>query len=186
MNAEHLIPILASTVGAATPLVYAALGELIVERSGVLNLGVEGMMLVGAIAAFAVGTQTGSLTLGFAAGMAAGMLLSLLFGLLTLTLQTNQVATGLALTLVRRGPERLRRTRISSARSSNGLKGYRHPRAERSAAGRAAAVSLRRAGLCVDRAVHRDAVVLEPHARRAADPCRRRVAARPRTRSAIR
>jgi len=99
MNAEHLIPILASTVGAATPLVYAALGELIVERSGVLNLGVEGMMLVGAIAAFAVGTQTGSLTLGFAAGIAAGMLLSLLFGVLTLTLQANQVATGLALTL---------------------------------------------------------------------------------------
>ncbi len=55
MNVEHLIPILASTVGAATPLIYAALGELIVERSGVLNLGVEGMMLVGAIAAFAVG-----------------------------------------------------------------------------------------------------------------------------------
>lgn len=99
MNIEQLIPILASTVGAATPLIYAALGELIVERAGVLNLGVEGMMLVGAIAAFAVASQTGSLTLGFAAGMAAGMATSLLFGFLTLTLQANQVATGLALTL---------------------------------------------------------------------------------------
>jgi len=99
VNIEQLIPILASTVGAATPLIYAALGELIVERAGVLNLGVEGMMLVGAIAAFAVASQSGSLTLGFAAGMAAGMATSLLFGFLTLTLQANQVATGLALTL---------------------------------------------------------------------------------------
>jgi ABC-type uncharacterized transport system permease subunit len=99
MNAEQLIPILASTVGAATPLVYASLGELVVERAGVLNLGVEGMMLGGAIAGFAVTSQTGSLTLGFLAGMLAGMALGLLFGFLTLTLQTNQVATGLALTL---------------------------------------------------------------------------------------
>ena len=99
MNFDYLIPILASTVGAATPLIYASLGELIVERAGVLNLGVEGMMLAGAVAAFALANQTGSLTLGFAAGMGAGMLLSLLFAFLTLTLQTNQVATGLALTL---------------------------------------------------------------------------------------
>ena len=99
MMAGYLIAFLASTVGAATPLIYASLGELIVERAGVLNLGVEGMMLAGAIAGFAVATQTGSLTLGFAAGMGAGMLLSLLFGFLTLTLQANQVATGLALTL---------------------------------------------------------------------------------------
>jgi general nucleoside transport system permease protein len=99
MMAEHLIAFLASTVGAATPLIYASLGELMVERSGVLNLGVEGMMLVGAIAGFAAATQTGSLALGFAAGMSAAMLLALLFGFLTLTLQTNQVATGLALTL---------------------------------------------------------------------------------------
>ncbi|PWT72726.1 MAG: ABC transporter permease [Proteobacteria bacterium] len=96
---EHLIAFLASTVGAATPLIYASLGELLVERSGVLNLGVEGMMLVGAIAGFAAATQSGSLTLGFAAGIGAAMLLALLFGFLTLTLQTNQVATGLALTL---------------------------------------------------------------------------------------
>ena len=99
MNNGALIPIVASSVGAATPLVYAALGELVVERSGVLNLGVEGMMLVGAIGGFAVTVATGNMALGLLAGIACGMLLALLFGVLTLTLQTNQVATGLALTL---------------------------------------------------------------------------------------
>ncbi|WP_085316550.1 ABC transporter permease [Derxia lacustris] len=99
MSADTLIPIVVSSVGAATPLIYASLGELVVERSGVLNLGVEGMMLAGAIGAFAVTVTTGSLALGLLAGMACGMALAALFGLLTLTLQTNQVATGLALTL---------------------------------------------------------------------------------------
>jgi ABC-type uncharacterized transport system permease subunit len=99
MSAEHWVAIFISTVVAATPLIYAALGELVVERAGVLNLGVEGMMLVGALSAFAVGHATGSLALGYAAAVLAGMALALLFGFLTLTLQTNQVATGLALTL---------------------------------------------------------------------------------------
>ncbi|MFA5172148.1 MAG: ABC transporter permease [Sulfuriferula sp.] len=99
MNIEQMIPILASTVAAATPLAYAAFGELVTERAGVLNLGVEGMMLVGAIAGFAVASQTGSLGLGFLAGTLAGVLLALIFATLTLSLQTNQVATGLALTL---------------------------------------------------------------------------------------
>jgi simple sugar transport system permease protein len=99
MNLEHFIPIFASTVAAATPLAYAAFGELVAERSGVLNLGVEGMMLVGAIAGFAVATNTGSLGFGFGAGILAGVSLSFIFAVLTLTLQTNQVATGLALTL---------------------------------------------------------------------------------------
>jgi ABC-type uncharacterized transport system permease subunit len=94
-----LVPILTSTVAAATPLIYAALGELVAERSGALNLGVEGMMLVGALAAFAVGATTGSLVLGYLAAVGASVLLALLFAFLTLTLQTNQVATGLALTL---------------------------------------------------------------------------------------
>jgi general nucleoside transport system permease protein len=93
------IPILTSSVVAATPLIYASLGELVVERSGVLNLGVEGMMLVGALTAFAVGVSSGSLLLGYFAAAGASVLLSLLFAFLTLTLQTNQVATGLALTL---------------------------------------------------------------------------------------
>ena len=99
MSVEQLIPIFASTVAAATPLAYAAFGELVTERSGVLNLGVEGMMLVGAVAGFAVAFHTGSLGLGFAAGMFSGVALALIFAVLTLSLQTNQVATGLALTL---------------------------------------------------------------------------------------
>ncbi|MET0497606.1 MAG: ABC transporter permease [Steroidobacteraceae bacterium] len=99
MNLEQWLPIVTSTVAAATPLIIAALGVLVCERAGVLNLGVEGMMLIGAVTAFAVGVSSGSLLLGYVAAAFAGMALSLLFGLLTLTLQTNQVATGLALAL---------------------------------------------------------------------------------------
>ncbi len=99
MNAEVLIPFLASTAGAATPLVLASIGELVAERSGVLNLGVEGMMLVGAVTGFSVALASGSITLGLVAAMAAAMAASLLFAVLVLQLQTNQVATGLALTL---------------------------------------------------------------------------------------
>jgi general nucleoside transport system permease protein len=99
MDSQHLIAIFVSTVIAATPLIYAALGELVVERSGVLNLGVEGMMLVGAMTGFAVGHASGSLVLGFVAAICASTALSLLFAFLTLTMQANQVATGLALTL---------------------------------------------------------------------------------------
>ena len=99
MNPEYLIAFLASTAGAATPLVFASVGELVAERSGVLNLGLEGMMLVGAVVGFSVTLGSGSAALGLLAAMAAGMAMALLFGFLVLTLQTNQVATGLALTL---------------------------------------------------------------------------------------
>jgi ABC-type uncharacterized transport system permease subunit len=99
VSAEYATAILASTAGAATPLALASLGELVTERAGVLNLGVEGMMLVGAIAGFAAGVHSGNLAMAFGAAMLAGVLMSLLFGVLALTLQTNQVATGLALTL---------------------------------------------------------------------------------------
>lgn len=85
---------------AATPLLIAAMGELVVERSGVLNLGVEGMMIMGAVTGFGVAVTTGSPWLGVFAGIAVGALFSLLFAFLTLTLVTNQVATGLALTLL--------------------------------------------------------------------------------------
>ena len=94
-----LIPLLVSVITAATPLLLAALGELVTERAGVLNLGVEGMMLVGAISAFAAMTLTGSPALAMLAGAAAGAAMAGLFGVLTLTLASNQVATGLALTL---------------------------------------------------------------------------------------
>ncbi len=85
---------------AATPLVFAALGELVVERSGVLNLGVEGMMVMGAVCGFGAAFYSGSPWIGLLAAIAAGMAMSLLFGFLTLTLVSNQVATGLALTLL--------------------------------------------------------------------------------------
>ena len=87
------------TLAAGTPLVFAALGELVTEKSGVLNLGVEGMMLVGAVVAFIVAANTKSPWLGVVAGIAAGAALSLVFALVTLTLQANQVASGLALSL---------------------------------------------------------------------------------------
>lgn len=83
----------------SVPLVYAALGELIVERSGVLNLGVEGMMLMGAVSGFGMAMISGSLFFGIIAGAIAGMLTASLFGLLVLGFATNQVATGLALTI---------------------------------------------------------------------------------------
>ena len=96
---ETLTADLITVIGAATPLVFAATGELVAEKSGVLNLGVEGMMLLGAVAAFAVALTTGSATLGILAGAAAGAALALVFALLTLTLLANQVASGLALTI---------------------------------------------------------------------------------------
>ncbi len=92
--------ILLTVITASTPLVVAALGELVAERSGVLNLGVEGMMIMGAVAAFAATQITGSPYVGILAGIAGGGLFSLLFGFLTLTLVANQVATGLALTIL--------------------------------------------------------------------------------------
>jgi general nucleoside transport system permease protein len=99
MTLEATVLIFLTVIGSATPLLFAALGELVVEKSGVLNLGVEGMMIVGAIAAFAVTVTTGSAGLGILAGAAAGLALAFVFGVLTLTLAANQVATGLALTI---------------------------------------------------------------------------------------
>jgi len=92
--------ILITIATAATPLLIAAMGELVVERSGVLNLGVEGMMVMGAVTAFAVALTTGNPWLGMLAGIVAGALFSQLFAFLTLSVATNQVATGLSLTLL--------------------------------------------------------------------------------------
>jgi simple sugar transport system permease protein len=91
--------LIASLMVAATPILLAALGELVVEKAGVLNLGVEGMMITGAICGFAIAVETQSPALGFLAAMAGAALLSLIFGVLTQILLANQVATGLALTL---------------------------------------------------------------------------------------
>lgn len=87
-------------ITAATPLLLAAIGELVVERSGVLNLGVEGMMVMGAVCGFGAAFLTGNPWVGVLASIIAGAAMSLLFGFLTLTLLANQVATGLALTLL--------------------------------------------------------------------------------------
>ena len=94
-----LISIAFATVGAATPLLLAALGELVSEKSGVLNLGVEGMMLMGAAVGFAVAADSGSLLLATFAGMLAGVALASIFAFLALTCRANQVAAGLALTI---------------------------------------------------------------------------------------
>lgn len=91
--------LIAASINAGTPLMLAALGLLINEKSGVVNLGAEGMMLVSAIVGFATTVQTGSVALGFAAGGAAGMIMAALLAVLTVWLGTNQYATGLALAL---------------------------------------------------------------------------------------
>jgi simple sugar transport system permease protein len=99
MHDGILTAIVVATIVAGTPLIITALGELVTEKSGVLNLGAEGMMAVGAIAGFAAAHHTGSATLGALAGLAAGAAMALIFAVLTLTLLANQVASGLALSI---------------------------------------------------------------------------------------
>ncbi len=99
MTIDFAVAALLTIITASTPLVFAAIGEIVVEKSGVLNLGVEGMMIVGAIGAFAVGVTTGDPALAIIAGALSGLMLAFIFGFLTLYLLSNQVATGLALTL---------------------------------------------------------------------------------------
>ncbi|HWH84478.1 MAG TPA: ABC transporter permease [Burkholderiaceae bacterium] len=96
---EGFALLLAATLNAGTVLALAGLGLLINERAGVVNLGAEGLMLIAAIAGFATAVHTGSDTLAFGAGMLAGGLLAAIFGWLVIWLNTNQVATGLALSL---------------------------------------------------------------------------------------
>ena len=99
MPTDLIAGILTGLLVAATPLLLAALGELVVEKAGVLNLGVEGMMVIGAYAGFAAKIGTGSYLLAFLAAISGGMAMGLLFGVLTQVLMSNQVASGLALTL---------------------------------------------------------------------------------------
>jgi general nucleoside transport system permease protein len=91
--------LIASLMAASVPILLAALGELVVEKAGVLNLGVEGMMIMGAIVGFMITIQTESPALGFVGGALGGAAISLVFAFLTQVLLANQVATGLALTL---------------------------------------------------------------------------------------
>ncbi|WP_350447700.1 ABC transporter permease [Pseudomonas solani] len=99
MDLDLLTNILYAMVRCGTPLLLVALGELVCEKSGVLNLGQEGMMLFGAVVGFIAAISTGNLWLGVLLAMAAGMLLSALFALVALGCNANQVATGLALTI---------------------------------------------------------------------------------------
>ena len=94
------IAIVTGTVIAATPLLFAAMGELVVERSGVLNLGIEGMMLIGAVTAFSLSFAGYPPALAVLAAVAAGAASSLLFGVLALTLLANQYAAGIALAIL--------------------------------------------------------------------------------------
>jgi simple sugar transport system permease protein len=99
MTAAIAVSIFMTLIAASTPILLAALGELVVEKAGVLNLGVEGMMLCGAVAGFAVAYSTGSTGLGLVAALLAGIATAMVFAVLTLSLTANQVATGLALTI---------------------------------------------------------------------------------------
>ncbi|GAB6157781.1 ABC transporter permease [Desulfotomaculum varum] len=99
MTQDFIITILATAITAGTPILYAALGELLAEKCGILNLGVEGMMLVGAVTGFVFAVRTNDPWLGVLAAMLGGGCLALVHAFLTVTLQANQVVSGLALTL---------------------------------------------------------------------------------------
>src|ERR1700682_978588 len=92
--------IILAVLTASTPLLLAAAGELVAERAGVLNLGVEGMMIMGAACGFGGALATGSINIGATCGIVAGAALSLIFAMMTLGLAVNQVASGLALTIL--------------------------------------------------------------------------------------
>lgn len=97
--AEVLTAAIVTIITAATPLIYAALGEMVTEKSGVLNLGVEGMMLMGAVCGFTAVHLSGSATVGILVAVLAGTGMALVFAVLVLGFQATQVATGLALTI---------------------------------------------------------------------------------------
>ncbi|MFZ0611108.1 MAG: ABC transporter permease [Desulfobacterales bacterium] len=103
MNPDMLVPLLAAAVQSGTPILFATLGEILTERSGVLNLGVEGIMLVGALAAFVTARLTGSPLAGFLAGGLCGAGLAGVHGLVCLIFLGNQVVSGLALTILGTG-----------------------------------------------------------------------------------
>ncbi len=91
--------IMASTIRGTTPILLAALGEAYAERSGLLNLGIEGMMIAGAFSSFAAALRLNSIFFGFLAAAALGLTLGLIFGILTITLRANQIVVGLGLTI---------------------------------------------------------------------------------------
>ena len=94
-----IVSILAAAIRSGTPVLFATVGEIFTEKSGVLNLGLEGMILTGAVSGYAVNHYTGSLFFGVLAGVLAGGLISLIHAFLTVTLRANQVVSGIALTI---------------------------------------------------------------------------------------
>jgi len=99
MDFDLIVNILFATIRTGTPLILIALGEMVAEKSGVLNLGQEGMVLIGAAAGFIAAVVTGNAGFGIVVAILAGMLVSLLFAVLAISMVTNQYATGLALTI---------------------------------------------------------------------------------------
>ena len=103
MNNSTVIQFIVIAIAAGTPLVFGSVGEILCEKAGVMNLGIEGMMLLGGVVAYAAAVSTGSLFLGVLAGAAAGAALSLVHAVLTITLRGNQVVSGIGLVLLGSG-----------------------------------------------------------------------------------
>jgi simple sugar transport system permease protein len=103
MNDSVLLLTLVAAIASGTPLVFAAVGEILTERAGILNLGVEGMMLVGAVSGFWATLETGNLTLGLIAAVVSGALVSLVHAVPAISLRVNQIVAGLALAIFGRG-----------------------------------------------------------------------------------
>ena len=177
--------IILSIIAASTPLLLAAAGELVVERSGVLNLGVEGMMIMGAACGFAGAYLTGSTFFGALFGIVAGAALSVVFALLTLGLAVNQVATGLALTILGIGLSGLIGAGFVGQRITLAPHLY-IPLPDRHSVCRPHPVRAGRLRLFLDPARRRHLVVPLPHARRSHPARGRRQATPRRTRSATR
>ncbi len=152
MDIDLLSNIFYAMVRCGTPLLLVALGELVCEKSGVLNLGQEGMMLFGAVIGFIVAFNTGNLWLGVLLAMFAGMLLSSLFALVALVFNANQVATGLALTIFGVGAVELCRSGVGW-QAAGGLRAGGDSLFEPDTADRADAVCPGSAGVSVVRAV---------------------------------
>ena len=103
INNSSAVQFVVIAIAAGTPLVFASVGEILNEKAGVTNLGIEGMMLIGGVGAYAAAVSTGSLSLGVIAGMLSGAALSLLHAVLSISLRANQVVSGLALVILGSG-----------------------------------------------------------------------------------
>ena len=123
-----LTSILTITLRAGTSLIYATIGEIYTERSGILNLGVEGMMLTGAVTAFATAYYTGSPALGLVVAMCMGAILATIHAFLTVTMRANQVVSGLSITLFGTGLASFLGERLGPESNGGNLVGLVGPR----------------------------------------------------------